>query len=324
MKSRFRLAAVLAAALLALAPTSASAGTAPYPDPAPVTGDVTVHDPTMIRLADGEYVVYSTHNGLEARTSWDRVHFTRDGSAFPTTPAWWTTYSSGSDPWAPDVSYHDGRYLLYYAVSSFGSNHSAIGLATSRTGLPGSWTDHGIAYSSQSTDNYNTIDPNLLVDGSGRWWLTFGSYWSGIYTVAVDPATGKPYPGAARHHLATRPDAPYAVEAPVIVRHGGYYYLFASYDRCCAGVDSTYKIKVGRATSPTGPYTDENGVNMLDGGGTLLLASHGRYIGPGGQSVLRDRTGDTLVYHYYDGSDNGTPKLGLNRLQWAGGWPHVR
>ena len=141
MKSRFRLAAVLAAALLALAPTSASAGTAPYPDPAPVTGDVTVHDPTMIRLADGEYVVYSTHNGLEARTSWDRVHFTRDGSAFPTTPAWWTTYSSGSDPWAPDVSYHDGRYLLYYAVSSFGSNHSAIGLATSRTGLPGTHLD---------------------------------------------------------------------------------------------------------------------------------------------------------------------------------------
>jgi arabinan endo-1,5-alpha-L-arabinosidase len=122
--------------------------------------------------------------------------------------------------------------------------------------------------------------------------------------------------------LATRPDAPYAVEGAYIVHHGSYYYLFASYDACCAGVNSTYKIRVGRATTITGPYADSTGKPMLTGGGDLLLATHGRYIGPGGQSIFQDKGKDVLAYHYYDGDDNGTPKLGLNTLAWTTtGWP---
>jgi arabinan endo-1,5-alpha-L-arabinosidase len=143
--------------------------------------------------------------------------------------------------------------------------------------------------------------------------------------VELDPGTGKAEAGAPVHHLATRPDAPYAVEGPYIVRHGRYYYLFASYDACCAGVNSTYKIRVGRSTSVTGPYLDSTGTPMLDGGGDLLLAGHGRYLGPGGESVFRDGGQDWLAYHYYDADDNGTPKLGLNRLTWnASGLPSLR
>ncbi|MFE0739163.1 family 43 glycosylhydrolase, partial [Streptomyces sp. NPDC058855] len=180
-----------------------------------------------------------------------------------------------------------GRYWLYYAVSSWGTNHSAIGVATSLTGLPGTWTDHGKVFSSETTDSWNAIDP-AIIRADGRLWMSFGSYWTGIRMIELNPFTGKALPNPTVHHLATRPDVPYAVEGPEIVKHGRYYYLFASYDACCAGANSTYKIKVGRSTSVTGPYADSTGKPMLEGGGDLLLEGHGRYIGTGGQSVFQD------------------------------------
>ncbi|MET9438475.1 arabinan endo-1,5-alpha-L-arabinosidase [Streptomyces sp. NPDC006551] len=326
--ARRRTATLLAAGatvLACLAPTAVAAPAPPpgagHPDPLPVTGDTVVHDPSAIRLKDGTYVVYSTHGGLEARTSRDGRHWQRSGSAFTALPSWWRAYSSESDPWAPEIVHRQGRYWLYYAVSSFGSNHSAIGLATSPTGLPGTWTDQGKIFETGPADPYNAIDPGI-VEGDGRLWMSFGSYWTGIRMVELDGRTGRPVAGATVHHLATRPDAPYAVEAPYIVRRGGHYYLFVSYDRCCAGTDSTYNIRVGRSTSPTGPYTGSDGTPMTRGGGDVLLAGHGKYIGPGGQSVLRDRGRDILVHHYYDGEDGGTPKLGLAPLSWRpDGWP---
>ncbi|MEU8874315.1 arabinan endo-1,5-alpha-L-arabinosidase [Streptomyces javensis] len=306
------------ALLLALLPTSASA----YPNPGRVTGDTVVHDPSMVRATDGTYLLYSTHGGLEARTSTDRIAFSRSGSAFTTPPAWWRTYSADNDPWAPDISYQGGSYLMYYAVSSFGSSNSAIGLATSPSGRAGTWTDRGIVHSTTGGGDYNAIDPNLFVDSDGKWWLSFGSWWSGLKMIRLDPATGKQYAGDRTvYAIASRPTGTKAIEGPSVVKRNGYYYLFASYDTCCAGTSSTYKIKVGRATSPTGPYYDKSGVNMMNNGGTPVLESHGRYIGPGGQSVMSDVDGDLLVYHYYDGQDNGAPKLGVNLLSWSGGWP---
>ncbi|MCT9004105.1 arabinan endo-1,5-alpha-L-arabinosidase [Streptomyces sp. NPDC054766] len=317
-----RLAALLAAAVVALLPTTAQADVT-YPDPGPVTGQQIIHDPTVIQLKSGGYVAYSTGGVIGARLSRDRVQWDDAGNAFAAPPSWWYEYNSTGDPWAPDISYRAGRYWLYYAVSSWGTNHSAIGVATSPSGLPGTWTDHGKAFTSDTSDTWNAIDP-AVTGADGRLWMTFGSYWTGIRMVELDPGTGRAKADAPVRHLATRPDAPYAVEGPYVVQHGRYYYLFASYDACCAGVNSTYKIRVGRSTSVTGPYADSTGTQMLEGGGDLLLAGHGRYIGPGGESVFRDGGEDWLAYHYYDADDNGTPKLGLNRLSWTkNGWPVV-
>ncbi len=319
---RFRLAAAGAMALLTLLPANAQAVT--YPDPQEITGQEIIHDPAVIKLADGTYVAYSTGGIIGARLSKDRKQWDDAGNAFATPPSWWYEYNDKADPWAPDITYRGGTYWLYYAVSSWGTNHSAIGVATSPTGLPGSWSDQGKVFSSETTDTWNAIDASVIKAG-GKLWMAFGSYWSGIRIVELDPATGKSVPGAEVGHLATRPDLPYAVEGPEIVKHGRYFYLFASYDACCSGTNSTYKIKVGRSTSVTGPYTDSMGKPMLEGGGDLLLAGHGKFYGPGGQSVLRDEGRDVLAYHYYDGDDNGTPKLGLNELSWgADGWPTVR
>lgn len=308
------------ATLMALAPGTALA----YPAPGHVTGDIVVHDPTMVRRSDGTYLLYATGGGLAMRSSTDRVAFRAGGSAFPTVPSWWSRYSSVPEAWAPDISYHGGKYLMYYAVSRFGSNTSAIGFATSSTGMPGSWTDHGIVHSTDASSDHNAIDPNLFVDDDGTWWLTFGSWWTGIKMIRLDPGTGKQHAGdRTRYSLASRPTGSRAVEAPQLVKRNGVYYLFASYDRCCAGTSSTYKIKVGRASRVTGPYTDRAGVPMMNNGGTVVLESHGRVIGPGGQSVIKDADGHLLVYHYYDGQDGGTPKLGVNLLGWGGGWPAV-
>ncbi|WP_371590778.1 MULTISPECIES: arabinan endo-1,5-alpha-L-arabinosidase [unclassified Streptomyces] len=309
-------AAVMAA--YALVPASAQAA---YPGSGVLTGDVSVHDPSMVKTSSG-YVVYSTHNGVEARTSTDRTAFKRAGAAFTTLPSWWSTYNPDKDVWAPDVSYHGGKYLMYYAVSTFGSTHSAIGFASSPSGQPGTWTDHGVVHATTTSSGYNAIDPNLFVDGDGKWWLSFGSWSSGIKMIRLDPSTGKQYAADKTvRSLAARPTGTKAVEGPAVVKHGAYYYLFASYDTCCAGTSSTYKIKVGRASSPTGPYVDKNGVRMTENGGTEVLATHDKYIGPGGQSVLSDSDGDLLVYHYYDGTDGGAPKMGVNLLNWGSGWP---
>ncbi|MFF5184919.1 arabinan endo-1,5-alpha-L-arabinosidase [Streptomyces sp. NPDC000345] len=314
---RAALLSVPAAILLALTPTTASA----YPNPGTVTGSTVVHDPTMIRTSAGRYLLYATGGGLAHRTSTDRVAFSAGADAFSTRPGWWSAYGT-TEAWAPDISYHGGKYLMYYAVSTFGSNKSAIGLAGSSTGLPGSWTDYGTVYTSTTSSDYNAIDPNLFVDDDGRWWLSFGSWWTGIKMIRLDPSTGKQLSSdTARRSLAARPTGTKAVEAPYIVKRNGSYYLFASYDTCCAGTSSTYKVKVGRATGVTGPYYDKNGVAMTNNGGTAVLESHGSVIGPGGQSIMNDVDGDLIVYHYYDGNDNGTPRLGVNLLSWSTGWP---
>ncbi len=135
--------------------------------------------------------------------------------------------------WAPDISYHNGKYWLYYAVSTFGSEVSAIGLATSTTAAAGSWADQGIVYTSAKGTGYNAIDPCLVIDASGKYWLSFGSGWQGINVIQIDPATGKQLASnKTRYHIASRTTSK-VIEASYIYRHGNYYYLFASIDACC-------------------------------------------------------------------------------------------
>ncbi|MGA3026879.1 MAG: family 43 glycosylhydrolase [Bryobacteraceae bacterium] len=297
---------------------------AAYPAPMALTGDLTVHDPSMIRTADGTWYLFGTHGGIRISSSVDRVHFTTAGQALSPIPSWVSAYNRG-DLWAPDVSGRGGRYWLYYAASRFGVNTSAIGLATSQTGAPGSWSDQGIVYSSQASDNYNAIDPGLLEDAAGKWWLSFGSFWGGIMLIEVDPANGKQASwNQTRYPLARRPESP-AIEGACIYLHDKRYYLFASFDRCCRGVNSTYHIVVGRSTRVTGPYYDPSGIAMSQGGGAIVLSSHGNVVGPGGQVVFRDGDEELLVYHYYDGANKGRPTLGMNRIRWdSSGWPRMQ
>ena len=316
---RSLVAGVVAGVLLAMT-GAATAQAADYPNPGLVTGDTGVHDPSIVKTPAGGYLVASTGDNLRLKTSPDRTAFRDAGAVFPNGASWTTAYTGGSRSlWAPDISYRNGRYYLYYSASTFGSNHSAIFLATSATGASGSWTNQGLVIETSSGNDYNAIDPNLVVDAQGRWWLSFGSFWSGIKLVALNAATGKRSDSTVRS-LAGRGGG--AIEAPTLVRHGSYYYLWVSFDFCCRGAASTYRIMVGRSTSVTGPFLDRNGTALTAGGGTQVLASHGGIHGPGHQAVLADADSDVLVYHYY--ADNGAPYLGINLIGYdAAGWPYV-
>jgi arabinan endo-1,5-alpha-L-arabinosidase len=297
-----------------------TAAVAAYPYPGYVTGDIGVHDPSFVKRPDGSYLVAHTGDNITLKTSTDRTAFRNNGVAFPGGAPWTTAYTGGgSSLWAPDLSYSNGRYYMYYSASTFGSNRSAIFLATSTSGDPGTWTDHGLVVESRTSDNFNAIDPNLVVDDQGRWWLTFGSFWSGIKMVPLDPSTGK-RAGTAMSAVAGRGGG--AIEAPTVVKHGSYYYLFVSFDLCCQGAASTYRVVVGRSTGVNGPYYDRNGVPMTSGGGTEVLAGHGNIHGPGHQDVFTDTDSDILAYHYY--TDSGAPQLGINWLAYdSAGWPYV-
>jgi arabinan endo-1,5-alpha-L-arabinosidase len=290
---------------------------------APDGANVGIHDPSMVK-AGSTYYVFSTHSALYAKKSTDRINFTDDGFALSSIPSWASTYTNG-DLWAPDASVHNGQYWLYYAASGFGLNNSAIGLAISPSGAPGTYVDSGAPLITTTTSSsINAIDPASVVDASGNSWLAFGSWWNGIQIVPVDNTTGKPtsttYTQLAYHPTNT------GIEGSYILYHGGFYYLFASFDNCCAGTSSTYRIAVGRSSNVNGPYADRGGVAMTQGGGTILLSAHDNIDGPGGQTVFQDTNGDiVLVYHYYDGNNNGYPALGLNLLGWTSdNWPVVQ
>jgi arabinan endo-1,5-alpha-L-arabinosidase len=303
------------------------------------TGDTSpVHDPSIIRQGS-TYYVFSTDASanqgefIPIRCSTDKIAWTGCGYVFSTLPSWISgAVPQATEIWAPDVSYFNSMYHVYYAVSSFGSNVSAIGLVTNTT-LDStdpnySWVDQGLILQSSSSDNFNAIDPNILIDAGGNVWLTYGSFWTGIYQQQIDPATGQIQSGSTTYHLAER--ASDVVNDPIegssLVYENGYYYLFVSWDYCCETEpsQSDYKIVVGRGTSPNGPFTDQNGVDMAAGGGTILLQGDTAWAGPGGQTAYIDPTdGDLIVFHALQLSQNGLDYLFVRSLTWANDWPVI-
>jgi arabinan endo-1,5-alpha-L-arabinosidase len=313
--------AVLLNGLLATAAMGSSLLKRQYVNPGRVTGDTGVHDPTVVKTPNGQYVAAYTGPNIQLKTSSDRTAWRNAGAVFPNGAPWTTTYTAGSNNlWAPDISFRNGQYYLYYSASTFGSSRSAIFLATSPTAASGSWTNQGLVIESTASSNWNAIDPNLVVDAQGKWWLSFGSFWSGIKLIALNPSNGKRLDSSLLS-IAARPQNGGALEAPFITRRGNYYYLYVSFDKCCSGAASTYRIMVGRSTSITGPYVDRSGRSMMDGGGTEIMASHGSIHGPGHQAVFTDTDADVLVYHYY--ADSGASYLGINLIRYDSDWPVV-
>ena len=312
----------------------------------PLSGDTRfTHDPSIIHAGHTWYV-FATGKAPDGgqfavRCSSDLQHWQLCGHVFDSIPAWIVARSPQTkELWAPDISYEDGMYRLYYAYSVFGKNTSGIALAENRSLDRSSpqykWVDKGLVLESKTTDDFNAIDPNFVRDTQGRDWLAFGSFWDGIKLHRLDSdgklshQDGKFYALARRARPNNAKPAPpnlppdwEAIEAPFLVHHGSFYYLFTSWDLCCRGVKSTYRTMVGRSTRITGPYVDAAGEPLAQGGGTQLLAGNARWRGPGGESVWMGRDGqDLMVFHAYDAS-TGVPYMQLSTLSWTGGWPHA-
>ncbi|HUA14355.1 MAG TPA: arabinan endo-1,5-alpha-L-arabinosidase [Verrucomicrobiae bacterium] len=317
------------------------------PEALKVEGDVEyTHDPSIAKDGNTWYL-FGTANGpvrkgeLPIRCSQDLHHWRLCGYVFDKIPDWIAKESPQTkELWAPDISYFNGEYHLYYAFSVFGKNTSGIALLTNKTLNPSSpdfhWADHGLVLRSRLQDDFNAIDPNLVMDEKGQPWLAFGSFWTGIKMRQIDRKTGllstkdtKLYSLARRERPKNPPPNPpglpgdwQAIEAPFIIHHGDYYYLFVSFDLCCRGTRSNYKTMVGRSRNVTGPYLDAGGTAMLEGGGTPLLLGNDRWVGPGGESLLQQKDGDIMVFHAYD-AKTGDAYLQISTVAWVNGWPRV-
>ncbi len=342
--------------------TVAQTTTAAYPAPRTVNGTgVYVHDPYMLRDANGTYWLYGTHQTLASST--DLTTFTYNQSCTTAQRSGYTSYcpiigpdfaswaglqtppswnnGANTDLWAPSLMVSNGIYYLYYAIPYEPSTgaEALIGLATS-TSPTGPWTDNGWVIKSWTSSTtppagftataYNAIDPAPFVDTAGNWWMVFGSWFDGIHLIQLDPTTGlRSTTNTTLYTIARRGSPSAGEEGPFIYYWNGYYYYFAPINVCCNGDASTYRIIVGRSQTVTGPYLDRGGMDLMQGGGTILLSAHANINGPGGQSVFTDTVNGTptptLVYHYYDGNTNGLPTLGINRLGFdADGWPYVQ
>ncbi len=291
---------------------------------------IVTRDPSSIAKCKDDYWVFYTGRGIPSFHSKDLVKWERGPAVFKTAPEW----IAGAVPenrrmqyWAPDIMKLGDRYLLYYSVSSMGKMTSAIGLATNPTLDPNDpayhWTDQGIVVQTKDGDGYNAIDPSVFSDSDGSLWLTFGSYWSGIKLIQLDPKTGKRIaPDSKLYSLAYNE----SIEASYLCKHDNYYYLFLNWGSCCRGPESTYNIRIGRSQNVTGPYLDKAGVDMLNKGGSVFLpTTNGPLIGPGHSGTL-NALGKTWFTSDFEGDTrlDGKATLAITPLRWnADGWPEA-
>lgn len=292
------------------------------------------HDPVLIK-ENNTYYLFCTGRGIAVFSSKDMRNWKKEPPVFSEAPAGAVAKVPGfrGHIWAPDIQQVGDKYFLYYSVSTFGKNTSTIGVAVNQTLDRNSpafkWVDNGLVISSlEGRHHFNAIDPNLVLDENKVPWLSFGSFWNGILLTKLDSTLTKPVDTANLYNIASSIAKPAGIEnpieAPFIFRHGSYYYLFVSKDFCCRGEKSTYHLVVGRSKEITGPYMDDKGKKLLEGGGKKILGGDTqRWFAAGHNGIFKD-TDNTiyLVAHGYDRNDNGRSKIILQRIMWDNNeWP---
>lgn len=302
-----------------------------------VVSEPWVHDPVMAKEGD-TYHLYFTGRNISSMSSKDLASWRFERSVFSRPPQWAMDSVRGykGHTWAPDIIYHKGYYHIFYSCSTFGKNTSAIGHAYRKTLSPEvqePWTDTGAVIVSHPGDNYNAIDPNVVIDDDGHPWMAFGSFWGGIQLVQLTDDMSATLKPEKLYTICTRrfdgqadvPSMPEnAVEAPFIFKHGGYYYLFVSYDFCCRGLKSNYKVVVGRSKDVTGPYVDKEGRKLTQGGGSLVIGQNDDFVAIGHSAAYHFDGKDYFMAHGYSRTEDGASKLFLREMTWdEAGWPVV-
>jgi arabinan endo-1,5-alpha-L-arabinosidase len=271
-------------------------------------GQIGIHDPSTIALCNGRFYTYGTGgSSLVSDDGWTW----RRGAPLPRRGL------------APDVIHLGDRYYVYVAANIGAQPRAAINMISSKTLDPDSpdykWEEGGVVASSDGVEDSNAIDPGVFLDpNDGRLWLVYGSYFGYIRLVELDPKTGKRLnPNDQPRNLAIN------CEASDMIYHDGWYYLLATHGSCCRGADSGYNIRAGRARKVTGPFLDNMGVDMIQGGGKLFIGSGGRVIGAGhfGLLDLGDGVQKFSLHYEADLDRGGASVLDIRPLLWKDGWP---
>ena len=307
-----------------------------------VTSNPMVHDPVMAK-EDGVYHIFATGMGIQRMTSKDRKNWQVKAMPVMTVIPKWTRDSvPGFDKhvWAPDIIRWHNKWWLAYSCSTFGKNGSAIGLLSAAKLDSPIWNDEGcIVASRENRDNWNASDPNFVIDDNDTPWMVWGSFWDGIQIVRLDttmhvakgekprtlarryaPGTTTAEPNPTSAHAGTN-----AIEAPFVMKHQGYYYLFVSWDYCCRGSKSNYRVAVGRSKNVDGPYLDKRSNDMLNGGGTVLLEGDKKQYEATGHCAAYSIDGkDIFICHGYSTEMKGAPVLIQREIRWTDdGWPEL-
>ncbi len=286
-----------------------------------------VHDPVMIKEGNTYYVL-GTGRGILVKRSTDRVHWTNIKPVFVDSinfPAWHRIDipDQNRQLWAPDIHYSNGLFHLYYAVSGWMNFKSSIGYATNKTLNQKSpdyhWVDKGKVIDFRNGgQGVNCIDPNIFIDNDGKEWLFYGSFKSGLRMVEINPKTGKLFNQHPNLYTITTGLG----EGVFVIKANGFYYIFASRGKCCAGLESTYEIVVGRSKKLKGPYLNKKGESWLDNHYTVFLAGDYDEPGRGHNGFFSERDTTFIVYHAYTRSANGASLLNIKPVYIGkDGWP---
>jgi len=287
-------------------------------------------DPTVIRTDEGFYL-YAT----QTNDYWIPIYFSKDlvnwefkRSAFrnATRPKP-DVLPDGGAFWAPEIRYINGKYVLYFSWAKWGDgskSYTAVATSDSPVG------DFLNAKPLLITDDFgsNCID-QFYYEEDGKKYMFVGSF-NGIYVTELTDDGLSVKRGADGKPVLKKQVCGRAFEGTNIYKKGKYYYLFASINNCCDGINSRYKVVVGRSEKLLGPYVDRKGKDMLDNSWELVLEGDGEtFFGPGHNSIIipDDAGTDWMIYHSYV-KENGAVggRLGmLDRIVWsADGWPTIK
>ncbi|KAF2639649.1 endo-1,5-alpha-L-arabinosidase [Massarina eburnea CBS 473.64] len=331
-----------------------------YPNPETCKGNCTwSHDPSIIE-SGGTYYRFTTSGNIAITTAPSlEGPWTYQGAVLTNGTS--IALNDRQDIWAPNVVKFGNTYYCYYSVSFLGTQESLIGVATSKSLKPGTWTDYG-NFNIPKSSAYNLIDPAVIQETpDSPIYFTWGSFWDGIFQAKItedqllDFTAGvkkSNTTSAINSNANTTTPTRYLPSITNIARNGSTgadvvegatiykssennkYYLFFSAGNCCAVPPNLpepgheYRAMVCRSDSVEGPFVDKEGRACLgeDGsfGGTTVLSSHGDVFAPGGGGVL-DYGGRTVMYYHYVkpslGFDATQFQFGFNYLEFQNGWP---
>ena len=331
------------------------------------TDTVMVHDPVMAWEDGTYYLLSTGHGLQWVTSTDRKTWTVQPTSFISEIPSWTYDSVPGfrDHVWAPDIMQWHDRWWLAYSCSTFGKNTSAIGLMSADR-LDGDWQDEGcLVASREGRDQWNAIDPAFVIDDNGKPWLAWGSFWDGIqmarlevdykfqrdilgeemmvadgvfeemFTLFIDRSTIKTIARRvalrdttkAEPNPTSRSAGRNAIEAPFILKHGGWYYLFVSWDYCCRGAQSNYRVAVGRSRQVDGPYVDRKGKPMTEGGGELFLEGDKQEFDAAGHCAAYDLpSGETLfICHGYSTKMKGASILIQRPITWTSdGWPVLK